>query len=218
MLKYLVPLFSDIYNRFGGELPLLTQKIIAMSDWLGANSIYLFLGVFGIIGFFYLQKEKFWFRKSSAFVLLRMPIFGPIIKNVFLSRFCQSMYFLLNSKVPLLRAVELVQKMVRIYPVESSLEQTKEDVLQGQLLYESLSQFSFYPKQVIAMLQVGEEAGNLDMIFKKLADQYSEEVEQKTAVIGSLLEPVLIIGLGVIVGVILVAMYLPLFQMSSGIG
>lgn len=218
MLKYLVPLFSDIYNRFGGELPVLTQKIISMSDWLGANSVYLFLAFFGIIGILYLQREKLWFRKMSAFVLLRMPIFGPIIKNVYLSRFCQSMYFLLNSKVPLLRAVELVQKMVRIYPVELSLEQTKKDVLQGKLLYQSLQQFSFYPRQVIVMLQVGEEAGNLDVIFKKLADQYSEDVEQRTAVIGSLLEPVLIIGLGVVVGVILIAMYLPLFQMSSGIG
>jgi len=217
MLKYLVPLFSDIYNRFGGDLPMLTQKIIFLSDWLGANSIYLFLGFIGIIGFFYLQKGKLWFRKSSAFVLLRMPIFGSIIKNVYLSRFCQSMYFLLNSKVPLLRAVQLVQKMIRIYPIENSLEQTKEDVLQGKLLYESLGAFAFYPKQVIAMLQVGEEAGNLDLIFKKLADQYSEEVEQKTAVLGSLIEPVLIVGLGAIVGVILIAMYLPLFQMSSGI-
>lgn len=217
MLKYLVPLFSDIYNRFGGELPFLTQKIIFLSDWVGANFIYMLLGFIAIVVGLYLQKEKLWFRKASAFFLLNMPIFGPIIKRIYLSRFCQSMYFLLASKVPLLHAVQLVQKMIQIYPIQSSLEQTNKDILEGKLLYESLQHHSFYPKQLIVMLEVGEESGKMDVIFKKLSTQYSEDVEQRTAVIGSLLEPILIIGLGFIVGVILIAMYLPLFQMSSGL-
>ena len=128
------------------------------------------------------------------------------------------MSLLLGAKVSLLKAVELVKKMSSFHPLEASLGQVEKDILQGKSIHGALSAFSFYPPQLIALLRVGEETGKIEEMFANLASQYNETVDARTAVIGSLLEPVLIIGLGVLVGVILVAMYLPLFQMSTSIG
>ena len=150
--------------------------------------------------------------------MIGIPIFGNIFRKIYLSRFCQSMYFLLGSNVPLLKAVGLVKKMVGFYPIECSLEQAEKDILEGDSFHSSLEKSSFYPARLIALLKVGEEASSLDTMFQKLANQYNSEVEQKTATIGNLIEPVLIVGLGFLVGFILVAMYLPLFQLSVGVG
>lgn len=218
LLKYLVPMFSDIYKRFDGELPQITQKIIALSDWIGAYGAWLALAVLALAGLWYWQRNREALRRVGATVLLRFPIFGDIIRYIYLSRVCQSMYLLLHSKVPLLKAVALVKKMVNFYPVEVSLTKAEEEVLQGHNLHEVLQAFPFYPKQFVALIRVGEESSTLDQMFQKLAQQYSNEAERRTAVIGSLLEPVLIIGLGLLVGVILVAMYMPLFQMTVGVG
>ncbi|MEL6863603.1 MAG: type II secretion system F family protein, partial [Bacteroidota bacterium] len=195
LLKYLVPLFSDVYQKFDGELPAITQKIIYLSDWIGQNGFYLIGSVALIIALLYWQRRQIWFRKFSASFMLNSPIFGPIFQRIYLSRFCQSMFLLLQARVPLLKAVELVRLMVGFYPIEVSLEQAEKDILQGSLLNETLSKSSFYPQQFIALIQVGEEASTLEQMFQKLAKQYSDEAEQRTNVIGSLLEPILIIGL-----------------------
>ncbi len=216
LLNYLVPLFSDVYKRFDGELPPITQTIIKLSNWLGANSGYLFLSIAIIFGLLYWQRQQTWFRKSSSWLLLRLPIFGGIFQQLYLSRFSQSMALLLRARIPLLKSVQLVSKMVGFYPIEVSLQNAETEILKGKLLQESLQGYSIYPQQMLALVQVGEESSTLDAMFQKLSDQYNEEVEQKTAVIGSLIEPILIIFLGVLVGVILVAMYLPLFQLSVG--
>ncbi|MEO1411659.1 MAG: type II secretion system F family protein [Bacteroidota bacterium] len=216
LLNYLVPLFSDVYERFDGELPQITQNIILLSDWLGANSVYLFLTLASIFGLLYWQRRQTWFRRASSWLLLRLPIFGGIFQQLYLSRFAQSMALLLRARIPLLKSVQLVAKMVGFYPIEVSLKNAEAEILRGKLLQESLEGYSIYPQQLLALVQVGEESSTLDAMFQKLSDQYNEEVEQKTAVIGSLIEPLLIIFLGVLVGVILVAMYLPLFQLSVG--
>ncbi len=218
LLNYLVPLFSDIYGRMGGELPSMTLQVMAMSDWVKANLFWAILVFSGIVGALYLQRSKIWFKKSYSFLLIKMPVLGGIFKLIYLSRFCQSMYVLLKARVPLLTAVNLVKDMIDFYPIQNSLLKSGKEIMNGVALSEALQKERFYPKQMIALIEVGEEAGNLENMFKKLADQYNESVEQKTKVIGSLLEPILIIGVGLLVGSILIAMYLPLFQMSTGMG
>lgn len=215
LLKYLVPMFTDVYGRMDGELPKVTQIIISVSDWLGNYSGYVFLGLLLIFVAAFTQKEKIWFRKCSSFILLKIPIFGKIIHKIYLARFAQSMNLLLSAKIPLLRAVELTEKMLTLYPLQKSLQATGELILKGKSLKAGLSQSNFFPNQFLALIQVGEESGKLDEMFKNLANQYKNEADENTAVIGSLLEPILIIGLGVIVGFILVAIYLPLFQMGA---
>lgn len=217
LLNYLVPLFSDVYKRFDGELPSITQSIIQLSNWLGQYSGYLFLGLAIVVGILFWQRRAIWFRKASAWLLLRLPIFGAIFRQLYLSRFYQSMSLLLRSRIPLLKSVQLVGKMVGFYPIEVSLKNAEAEILKGKLLQEALQAYTIYPQQLLALVQVGEESSTLDVMFQKLADQYNEAIEQRTAVIGSLIEPILIIFLGVLVGVILVAMYLPLFQLSVGV-
>jgi type IV pilus assembly protein PilC len=169
------------------------------------------------IAFLYYQRKQIWFRKVLSIFIINIPIFGNVIKKIYLARFCQAMAFLLNSKVALLKTVELIAQMIQFYPIEHSLNQAEDSILNGNSLNETLEQFKFYPEELIALIKVGEEASQLDTMFSKLAEQYNDEVEQQTKAIGSLLEPILIIGLGVIVGFILIAMYMPLFQLSMGI-
>ncbi|MBI1227721.1 MAG: type II secretion system F family protein [Bacteroidetes bacterium] len=218
LLKYLVPMFSGVYDRFDSELPAITQYIIAMSNWVGRYGSLVGLVLVGVVGILYLNRKKPLLRKLFSAALLRMPIFGAIIHHIYLARFCQSMSLLLYAKVSLLRAVELVKEMCAFYPLEVSLAQVEHDIMHGMPLHEALAAFSFYPPQLIALLRVGEETGQMDQMFNTLAEQYNAQVDSRTAMIGSLLEPVLIIGLGVVVGFILVAMYLPLFQMSTNVG
>lgn len=218
LLQYLVPMFSGIYERFGNDLPYLTQLVVNLSKGLRIYAPYVALFVLAVVGTIYWQRNQLWWRRLSSTILLRLPIFGGIVHRLYLARFCQSMGLLLSAKVPLLQAAELVQKMIRFYPIEQALEQTKADIMQGNNLNIALKNFKFFPNQFIALIKVGEESGRLNLMFERLAAQYNTEVDQRTQVIGNLIEPVLIIFLGVIVAVILVAMYLPLFQMSTNMG
>lgn len=217
LLRYLVPLFSDVYKRFGGNLPKLTQYIVSLSDWLSKYSGLLVLSIAAVFIILFWQKQEVWFRRLSSNFLVKLPIFGSIVKKIYLARFCQSMSLLLGSKVSLLNVIELVRKMVGFYPIEMSLLMVEREILNGSLLNEALAKSKFYPPQLIALIKVGEEAGNLDMMFNKLAVQYNQDVDDRTKVIGTLIEPILIITLGFVVGVVLIAMYLPLFQMSTGL-
>lgn len=218
LLRYLVPMFSGIYSRFKQDLPALTQMVVDLSNALGVLMPYIFVSIVLIMGLAYHQRKKLWFRKTMGWILLRIPLFGKIIQKVYLSRFCQAMTLLLISGVPLLNAIKLVKQMINFYPISASLEQTEKQVFQGEQLHEVLAQFNFYPPQALALIKVGEESGKLHLMFERLANQYTEEVDQQTAVIGSLIEPILIVFLGAIVAVILVAMYLPLFKMSTSMG
>ena len=128
------------------------------------------------------------------------------------------MNLLISAKTPLVTAIELVKKMVGFYPLEISLQTIQDDILKGQPLHLSLSKFKIYNKRMVSLIKVAEEVNQLDTIFLKLSKQYSDEVEHQTSILGSLIEPAMIIFLGAFVAIILVAMYLPLFQMSSTVG
>ena len=125
------------------------------------------------------------------------------------------MRLLINAKLPLLRAIALIRQMIRYYPIESSLQKVEDDIMKGKSLHESLRQFSVYPSKMIQLIKVGEETNQLDYFFGKISEQYIEEVEYKTSTLSSMMEPLIIIFLGLIVGLILISMYLPLFQMSN---
>lgn len=218
MMKFMVPMFSDVFKRFKGDLPYFTKLIIRLSDAFENYSLYFFIVLTLLIIFLYSQRQTIWFRKASANVLLRTPIINSMISKIYLARFCQSMNLLISAKTPLVRAIELVKKMVGFYPIEISLEIIQEDIMKGQSLHSSLAKFKIYNKRMVSLIKVAEEVNQLDTMFSKLAKQYSDEVEHQTNILGSLIEPIMIIFIGLIVGIILVAMYLPMFQMSSTIG
>jgi type IV pilus assembly protein PilC len=218
MMKFVVPMFADVFKRFKGELPAFTKLIIRISDAFGNYSLYFIIIFAVLIGFLINQREAIWFRKYGAKIILRTPIMKDMIAKIYLARFCQSMNLLISAKTPLVTAIELVKKMVGFYPIEVSLETVQEDLLKGKPLHLSLSKFKIYNRRMISLIKVAEEVNQLDTMFSRLSKQYSDEVEHQTSILGSLIEPIMIIFLGVLVAVILVAMYLPLFQMSSKVG
>jgi len=215
MLKFVVPMFGDVFKRFGGHLPYVTEKIIDVSNALQNNFLRFFIVVLLIAGFILFVRKTEQFRRIASRILLKIPVIGNLVQKIYLARFCNSMRLLINAKLPLLRAIALIRQMISFYPIESSLQKVEEDIMNGKSLHESLQQFKVYPSKMIQLVKVGEETNQLDYFFERISEQYIEEVEYKTSTLSNAMEPLIIIFLGLIVGVILIAMYLPLFQMSN---
>lgn len=218
MMKFVVPMFSDVFKRFKGDLPAFTKLIIHISDLFEHYSLYIILMMLLLAVFLFIQRKAIWFRKYGSQLVLKTPVMKDMIRKIYLARFCQSMNLLISAKTPLITAIDLVKKMVDFYPIESSLTSIQEELLKGKPLYLSLSKFSIYNKRMISLLKVAEEVNQLDLMFARLSKQYTDEVEHQTSILGSLIEPIMIIFLGILVAVILVAMYLPLFQMGNTVG
>jgi type IV pilus assembly protein PilC len=218
MLRFVVPMFADMLKRFNTELPGITKIIIQASETLGKYGPWILLVIIGSSIFIYSQRKLDWFRKFSSTIVLRIPYIGKITQKVYLERFCHSMHLLLAARTPLINALELVQKMVGFYPIETSLTKIRNEIMHGSSLHESLAKFPVYNKRMISLIRVAEEVNQLDLMFDKLSKQYSDEIEHETSVLGSVIEPLMIVFLGLMVAVILVAMYLPMFKLSSAFG
>lgn len=215
MLKYIVPMFEDVFKRFGNELPGVTKFIIRLSHGF-SEWFFPFVGIILLlVALGYIFRKKTWYRRYSSALMLRLPVFGTIIRKVNLSRFCLSMELLLLAKTPILNTIRLVKKMIGFYPLEHSLEMIEHDIINGKPLYQCLKKYPVYDKRMTSLVKVAEEVNQLDVIFGKLKDQYNKEVEYQTSVIGNIMEPVMIIFIGVFVGAILISMYLPMFQLST---
>lgn len=215
MLKFVVPMFGDVFKRFGGHLPWITEKIISVSQALENNFLRFVILLALILAFILYVRKTEQFRRIASKIVLRIPVIGNMVQKIYLARFCNSMRLLINARLPLLRAIALIRQMISYYPIESSLQKVENDIMNGKSLHESLQQFSVYPSKMIQLVKVGEETNQLDYFFERISEQYIEEVEYKTSTLSSAMEPLIIIFLGLIVGVILIAMYLPLFQMSN---
>lgn len=215
MLNFIVPMFEDVFKRFHGELPTLTQMVISLSKAVSNN-----IGIIGVIILllvicFFLIRKKYWFKETISETALKLPVIGILLKKIYLARFCQSMAMLISSKTPMLTALQLVKQMLDFIPFEKALDKIEKDVFKGATLHQSMGYFPIFDKRIIALTKVGEEVNELDKIFTELAEQYSEEVEHQTGMLNNLLEPFMIIFVGGMVAVILIAMYLPLFQLST---
>lgn len=218
MLRFVVPMFADMLSRFGTELPGITKWIIAASDLMGTCGPWILLAILSLVIFTWSQRKQNWFRKISSATALRIPYIGKITQKVYVERFAHSMHLMIASKTNLIDALDLVRKMVAFYPLEKSLETVRMDILAGMSLHESLGKFPVYPRRMVSLIRVAEEVNQLDMMFEKLSTQLSEEIDHETSVLGSVIEPLMIMFLGVMVAVILVAMYLPMFKLGTAFG
>jgi len=189
--------------------------IVSASDFFLNYAGYFFLFVIITVALLFTQRNNEIYRKISTALLLKIPFIGPIMRKIYLARFCHSMTLLMGAKIPIIRALALVKQMIRFYPIEVSLSEIEKDVMQGQSLNKSLSKFSIYTPRMVSLIKVGEEVNQLETFFDKIAKQYSDEVEHETGLLGTLVEPFMLVFLGGVVGLILVAMYLPMFQLSS---
>ncbi|WP_437921199.1 type II secretion system F family protein [Sphingobacterium sp. LRF_L2] len=218
MLKFVVPMFADVFTRFGGDLPWITAFILRVSNFIDGTFLWGILLLGGGIVFLYSNRKKLWYRKWSSRIILKIPLAGELVRKIHLARFANTMRLLVGTNTPLLYAIQLVEQMTDFYPIQESLRETEKSIMHGESLHQSLAAFSFYPAKVIQLIRVGEEVNRLEFFFEKIANQLTEEVEYKTATISTVLEPLIIIFLGLVVGLILIAMYLPMFQMSNSFG
>ena len=215
MMNNVVPMFTSVFKQFGAELPSLTKKIVILSENFSTITIILILTIITICSIHYSFKANDRYRYLTTTLVLKTPFFGGLIRTIYLSRFCQSLNLLLSAKTPLITSLELTQKMIGFYPITSSLNTIRNDILKGCSLGASLAKHSIFDHKLVSMVKVAEQINKLDDMFERLTEQYNDEVEHQTKMIGVVLEPLIIIIIGGIVGVIMIAMYSPMFNLSK---
>ncbi|GAA4272069.1 type II secretion system F family protein [Aquimarina gracilis] len=215
MMKYVVPMFATVFKQFGKDLPNLTKKIIYVSEHFSIISL-VFLGVLlFVIGFHFYFKNHTFYRRIVSQIVVRIPFFGKLVKKIYITRFCQSLSLLLSAKTPLVTSLDLVQRMISFYPLETSLDAIKKEVTKGALFSKALAKHTIYDFKLVSLVSVAEQVNKLDDMFERLAKQYDEEVQHQTKMIGVIMEPLIIVIIGLVVGTVLIAMYSPMFDLSK---
>nr|WP_121273811.1 type II secretion system F family protein [Pedobacter schmidteae] len=215
MLRFVVPMFSDVFKRFGGKLPWITQVVISFSAFVERFFVPGVLLLALLVYLIYRNRNSTGFRKVTSDMVLKIPVLGELVKKIYLARFCNTMRLLVSTKIPLLRAISMSGQTIVFYPLEVSLKKVEQGIMEGRALHECLRDFSIYPPKLVQLIKVGEEINKLDYFFENIATQYVDEIEHQTNTLSKLIEPLIIIFLGLVVGFILVAMYLPMFEMSN---
>lgn len=218
MMIVVVPMFQDVFARFGNDLPYLTQLIINISNGI-IDHFTIILLVIALLVFLYLMiRRSKNFNKIRSSIILRLPFFGELTRKMYLARFSLAMALLTSAHIPVLQSLGLIKKMIQFYPIQSSLETIEEEIMKGKPFHESLSKFKIYDRRMVSLIKVGEEVNQLDIVFNRLKNQYMEEVDYQTSMASGILEPLMIVFVGIFVGIILISMYLPIFELSTSIG
>lgn len=216
MMTFVVPLFSDLFQRTGQELPWLTRQVVALSDFV-SSFWWLLLLFLIVVGMSLMMVRKHPpFRSKLDYVLIRIPLLGPVLRESVMARFTGSLSFMLRSNVNLLRSLKLSADMTGFAPLMDGVKRMEEGLIRGENLTELVSRESLFDSRFAALVKVGEEVNQLGRVFTHLSDQYSGQIQRRTKMLSTFLEPLMIAFLGILVGTILVAMYLPLFEMNTG--
>ncbi len=218
MLKYVVPMFEDIFKQNHVELPYLTKLMIIFSKMLIQYGFLIF--VILIVGIFFLRilNKNQKFKNFRDHLLLKIPMVGHYIKSIQLSRFTHTMMLLSNARVPVSTALHLSYETILFLPLKKAIKEIDESILKGERLSESFSKQHFFDEKIVSMILVAEETNQVEYIFRKLHSQYARELELAGKKFSNTLNPILTLLIGLIVGTILISMYLPMFRLSSVIG
>ncbi len=215
MLWKVIPVFASIFLELGAQLPFLTAMVLKLSSFVQKYILFLALGLVGaVFAFRYWRKTESGRRIVDSF-LLKMPLFGKLLEKVGLSRVTRTMSTLLSGGVPMLESMKITSSTAGNVIVEDYIMQARTMVAEGTSLRDALKEKGRFPFMMIQMVGVGEATGTLDEMLSKLADFYDEEVETSVAALLSIMEPVLLIFVGLIVGAIVVSMYLPIFDLMN---
>lgn len=218
IMVFVIPVFQDLFASVGQALPLPTQIVVNMSDFTKGNIHYM---IGGFILFVWLIKR--YHRTNSGkrridSLLLKLPVFGELIKKVAVARFTRTLGTMVGSGVPILDALEITAKTAGNAVVEEIILDARSSIAEGQTIAEPLSENDVFPGMVTQMISVGEATGALDAMLEKIADFYDDEVDAAVSAMTSMLEPLLMLFLGGSIGGLVIAMYLPIFQMASAMG
>jgi type IV pilus assembly protein PilC len=218
MLKFVVPMFENIFRKNNTELPWLTKIIIAASDAFEQYFLIAFVVIVGIFVFFRISRKKLWYKKMMSSFWLKVPFVGEFIRKVRIAQFTQAINLLTSAKVPLLNGIQLTKEMIDYYPLQVGLEKIEQDILTGKSFHESIEGVKIFDKKMASLIKVAEETNQNETIFRRITEQYNQEIEYKSKMISSTIEPIIVLVLGAFVAVILIAMYLPMFKLSTVIG
>lgn len=215
MLVFIVPIFQDMFSSLGGKLPLPTMMLVYLSHAM----VYVgpVMAVVFVVGWFWWRANKNTdgFRGVVDPVRLRLPVFGQLNKKIVMARFARNLSNMIGAGVPILQALQIAGQVSNNFVVEKALGRISESVRKGESISEPLSRENVFPSMVSQMIAVGEDAGSMEIMLQKIASFYDNEVEATTEALTSLIEPLLIAFLGVVVGGMIVALYLPIFQIST---
>ena len=218
LMVKVIPVFAGLFSGFGRELPAPTQVVMNISDWFVANIWYLLGGIFGFITGI---KAIYSTPGGKAFlddVMLRSPVFGNVIRKVAVARFTRTLGTMMSSGVPIMEALDIVGRTAGNVIVTREVMKSRQAVSEGKSLTEPMLKGRVFPSMVVQMINVGEQTGAMDAMLTKIADFYDEEVDSAVEAMTALLEPIIIVFLGGTIGGILVAMYMPIFDLAGNIG
>ena len=217
LLVGVVPKFKTMFDALHGELPAVTQYVLAVSNWLTNNVPTL---VVMVILVFIAYKIAIRFRPMQRIrdtIWLKLPVFGPLFQKVAISRFARTFGTLLSSGVPLLGALEIVATTAGNVVIEETLMETKENVRKGETLTTHLATSWVFPPMVVKMIGIGEKSGALETLLSKISDFYDEQVHATVKALTSLIEPIMLMIMGAVVGIIVLAIFYPILQLQSAV-
>ncbi|MDD5137214.1 MAG: type II secretion system F family protein [Candidatus Omnitrophota bacterium] len=215
LLVKVVPTFKGIFASLGGTLPLPTQVLILISDTLRRFFPFV-VGAFVILGFAfkkYVDTPRGRYQLDTA--LLRMPLFGPLLRKVVVAKFSRTLSTLVRSGVPILNALEIVGKTSGNLVVEEAVMNARTSIKEGEPIADPLSKSGVFPPMVVRMISVGEQTGQLEKMLTKIADFYDEQVDAAVSGLTSMIEPVVIGFLGIVIGGIVIALFMPIFKITE---
>ncbi|MBF8257637.1 MAG: pilus assembly protein PilC [Actinobacteria bacterium] len=218
LLVYVIPIFGKMFEDFGQALPAPTQAVLAMSAFTQKYFIV------GLVLIALLVIALRWYRgtengrRNTDKLLLKLPIVGDLLRKIAVARFSRTLGTMVSSGVPILESMDIVAKSAGNRVIEEAILKARTSISEGKTIAEPLSESKVFPSMVTQMVSVGEATGALDTMLNKIADFYDEEVDMAVEALTSLLEPILMIFLGVIIGGLVVAMYLPIFKLAGVVG
>jgi type IV pilus assembly protein PilC len=217
ILVFVIPVFQEMFTDFGSELPAFTTLVVNASNFTKKNIIYI-AGAIAI--FIYAFRRVYRTDQGRVFIdrwMLRLPLFGVLLKKVAVAKFTRTMGTMLSSGVAILEALDIVAKTAGNKVIESAVYDVRTGISEGRTMADPLQETGVFPTMVCQMIAVGESTGALDQMLEKIADFYDEQVDQAVENLTSMIEPFMLVFLGVTIGGLVVAMYLPIFKMAGAI-
>ena len=218
LMLLVIPVFETMFKSAGQSLPLPTLITLGLSKLIQK---YIFIIIPGLILCFYLFRKYYQTEKGKALfdmILLKLPVFGPLFQKIAVARFSRTLGTLVSSGVPILDGLNIVSKTAGNKTIETAIQNARASIREGETISEPLGRSGNFPPMVIQMISVGESTGALDSMLSKIADFYEEEVDVAVGNLTSLLEPLLMVFLGLVIGGVVISMYLPIFNMASAVG
>ncbi len=217
MMLFIIPMFEEVFKRFGSDLPALTLVIISISKFFSSYGMLLFITLLALSATIYFLSKTVKMQRLGENMLLRAPYIGRLYLDIQLSRCAASIALLVHANVPINQTLDFVSQMVRMHHLRDALNLAQKRILKGHPLHLALNDNFVFDKNFLSLVRVGEEVNRLGEFFEKLSVEYASSASYRTKQLNTFLEPLMIVFLGLVVGLILVAMYLPMFQLSTSL-